>query len=165
MSGPLSGRGYAPPYDQPRQPILPAIIVAAQPAIVVVATHESLKLFKSVALPIDQGEDELTKLAQKVVEAVRPKPTQPLRKEALRKLLSGHDTFANQGGEADPALRNAMGAISKALKSVFAHDHAMRRLAVPKKTHFPDGSYRGTIYSITPLGARVRDLLKAEQAI
>ncbi|MDF0545468.1 hypothetical protein PX699_24210, partial [Sphingobium sp. H39-3-25] len=25
--------------DQPRQPILPAIIVAAQPAIVVVATH------------------------------------------------------------------------------------------------------------------------------
>ena len=40
LSGPLSGRGYAPPYDQPRQPILPAIIVAAQPAIVVVATHQ-----------------------------------------------------------------------------------------------------------------------------
>ena len=39
LSGPLSGRGYAPPYDQPRQPILPAIIVAAQPAIVVVATQ------------------------------------------------------------------------------------------------------------------------------
>jgi hypothetical protein len=39
LSGPLSGQGYAPPYDQPRQPILPAIIVAAQPAIVVVATH------------------------------------------------------------------------------------------------------------------------------
>lgn len=41
LSGPLSGRGCAPPYDQPRQPILPAIIVAAQPAIVVVATHSS----------------------------------------------------------------------------------------------------------------------------
>ncbi len=40
LSGPLSGRGCAPPYDRPRQPILPAIIVAAQPAIVVVATHE-----------------------------------------------------------------------------------------------------------------------------
>ncbi|WP_217988838.1 hypothetical protein, partial [Sphingobium sp. D43FB] len=39
LSGPLSGQGYAPPYDQPRQPILPAIIVAAQPAIVVVATQ------------------------------------------------------------------------------------------------------------------------------
>ncbi|QCI92131.1 hypothetical protein [Novosphingobium sp. EMRT-2] len=43
MSGPLSGRGYAPPYDQPRQPILPAIIVAAQPAIVVVATHARIR--------------------------------------------------------------------------------------------------------------------------
>ncbi|APL96529.1 hypothetical protein SIDU_17950 (plasmid) [Sphingobium indicum B90A] len=39
MSGPLSGRGCAPPYDQTRQPILPAIIVAAQPAIVVVAAQ------------------------------------------------------------------------------------------------------------------------------
>src|SRR3546814_17982667 len=35
----LSGRGCAPPYDQTRQPILPAIIVAAQPAIVVVAAQ------------------------------------------------------------------------------------------------------------------------------
>lgn len=40
LSGPLSGRGCAPTYDQPRQPILPAIIVAAQPAIVVVAAHK-----------------------------------------------------------------------------------------------------------------------------
>ncbi|WP_217699595.1 transposase, partial [Rhizorhabdus histidinilytica] len=31
--------GCAPPYDQTRQPILPAIIVAAQPAIVVVAAQ------------------------------------------------------------------------------------------------------------------------------
>ena len=43
LSGPLSGQGYAPPYDQPRQPILPAIIVAAQPAIVVVATQSAAK--------------------------------------------------------------------------------------------------------------------------
>jgi hypothetical protein len=42
LSGPLSGRGCAPPYDRPRQPILPAIIVAAQPAIVVVATHHKI---------------------------------------------------------------------------------------------------------------------------
>lgn len=126
---------------------------------------ENLKLFSPIALPDDQSDDELNQLAQKVVEAVRPKPTQPLRKEALQKLLNGHDTFTSQGGEADPALRNAMGAISKALRSVFAHDHAVRRLAIPKKTHFPDGTYRGTVYSLTPLGARVRDLLKAEKAI
>ena len=126
---------------------------------------EHLKLFNPIALPNDQSDDEINQLAQKVVEAVRPKPTQPLRKEALQKLLSGHDTFTNQGGEADPALRNAMGAISKALRSVFAHDHAMRRLAIPKKAHFPDGAYRGTVYILTPLGARVRDLLEAEKAI
>ncbi|CAK7260911.1 MULTISPECIES: hypothetical protein [Shinella] len=126
---------------------------------------ENLKLFSALAPPEDESDDELTQLAQKVVEAVRPKPTQPLRKEALRKLLGGHDTFTNQGGEADPVLRNAMGAISKALRTVFAHDQAVRRLAIPKKTQFPDGTYRGTVYSVTPLGARVRDLLKAEKAI
>ena len=126
---------------------------------------ENLKLFSPIAVPKDQGDDELAKLAQKVVDAVRPKPRQPLRREALQKLLSGHDTFSNQTGQADPALRNAMGAISKALKTVFAHDQAVRRLAIPKKTHFPDGAYRGTVYILTPLGARVRDLLKAENAI
>ena len=41
LSGPLSGRGYAPPCNRARQPILPAIIVVAQPAIVVVAAQES----------------------------------------------------------------------------------------------------------------------------
>ena len=79
---------------------------------------ENLKLFSPIAVPKDQGDDELAKLAQKVVDAVRPKPSQPLRREALQKLLSGHDTFSNQTGQADPALRNAMGAISKALKTV-----------------------------------------------
>ncbi len=126
---------------------------------------ESIKLFDPVPLPPVQNDDDLTQLAQSVVAAVRPKPTQPLRKEALRKLLGGHDTFSDQRGEPDPALRNAMGAISKALKSVFFHDQAVHRLAVPKKTHFPDGTYRGTVYVVTPLGALVRDLLKAEKAI
>jgi hypothetical protein len=126
---------------------------------------QSIKLYASVPLPPVQDDDELTELAKTVVAAVRPKPTQPLRKEALRKLLSGHDTFSDQQGEPDPALRNAMGAISKALKSVFFHDQAVHRLAVPKKTHFPDGKYRGTVYVVTPLGAIVRDLLKAEKAI
>jgi hypothetical protein len=126
---------------------------------------ESIKLFNPVPLPVVQNDDELTELAKAVVAAVRPKPTQPLRKEALQKLLSGHDTFSDQGGQPDPTLRNAMGAISKALKSVFVHSHAVRRLAVPKKKHFADGTYRGTVYDLTPLGELVRDLLKAEKAI
>ncbi|MDF0545467.1 hypothetical protein PX699_24205, partial [Sphingobium sp. H39-3-25] len=53
LSGPLSGRGSAPPYDQPRQPILPAIIVAAQPATVVVAAHE-----EAVSVYFDNQLDE-----------------------------------------------------------------------------------------------------------
>lgn len=44
LSGPLSGRGYAPPCNRARQPILPAIIVVAQPAIVVVAAHVSAEI-------------------------------------------------------------------------------------------------------------------------
>jgi hypothetical protein len=126
---------------------------------------ESIKLFAALPLPPAQNDDELKELAKTVVAAVRPKPTQPLRKEALQKLLRGHDTFFDQQGEPDPALRNAMGAISKALKSVFFHDQAVQRLAVPKKTHFSDGKYRGTVYVVTPLGALVRDLLRAEKAI
>src|SRR3546814_6149139 len=43
LSGPLSGRGCASPYDQTRQPILPAIIFAAQTAIVVEAA-QSIKI-------------------------------------------------------------------------------------------------------------------------
>jgi hypothetical protein len=49
LSGPLSGRGCAPTYDQPRQPILTAIIVAAQPAIVVVAAQAFLAVAPQVS--------------------------------------------------------------------------------------------------------------------
>ena len=128
---------------------------------------KGIKLYGAVELPNVQNDaDELTKIAQKIVEAVRPQPKQYLRKEALQKVLRGHDTFMDQRGESDPVLRNAVGAISKALKVVFPNEKgAVRRLAVPKKTFFADGSYRGTEYVVTPLGDRVRDLLKAEGAI
>ncbi|PII39423.1 hypothetical protein T190_05555 [Sinorhizobium meliloti CCBAU 01290] len=88
-----------------------------------------------------------------------------MRREALQKLLKGHDTFMDQGGVSDPALRNAMGAISKALRSVFGHDQAIRRLAVPRKTFMADKSYQGTIYDVTPLGRRVRELLITDGSI
>lgn len=125
-----------------------------------------IKLFQAVTLaPEEEKTSEFEELAKKVVDAVRPKPTQPIRKEILSKMLNGHDTFLNQRGEADPALRNGVGAISKALKSVFLHDQAVRRIAVPKKTFFDNGIYKGTIYALTPLGKRVRELLVAEGAI
>jgi hypothetical protein len=129
------------------------------------APPEDISIYEPVALPEDSEDDALDELAQKVVTAVRPQPTQPMRRKALRKLLGGHDTFVGQGGEADPALRNAMGAISKALHPVFNHSQAVRRLAVPRKTRFPDGSYKGTTYVRTKLGHRVKALLEAEKSI
>jgi len=122
----------------------------------------AIQLFEPLPISKEPEDDGLGKLALQVLEIVRPKPSQPMRKEALQKLLNRHDTFWDQGGEPDPALRNAMGALSKALRAVFPHDQAIRRLAVPKKTFMDNGAYQGTAYVITPLGKRVRDLLKAE---
>jgi hypothetical protein len=121
-----------------------------------------ISLFKAVPTPDDEDNSALQQLALKVVNLVRPKPNQSMRVKALRALLGGHDTWWNQGGEPDPALRNAIGAISKALKGVFDHDHPVKRLAVPRKNYFPGGEYKGTTYLVTPLGERVRYLLVAE---
>jgi len=54
LSGLLSGRGSAPPCDQARQPILPAIIVAAEPAIVNVAAQT---LASRIIASLDGGDD------------------------------------------------------------------------------------------------------------
>jgi hypothetical protein len=138
---------------------------AALGALAPFAPPESIKLYQQIPCPGGENDQEEHQFAQIVAKAIRPQPNQPMRKEALQKLLGGHDTFTDQKGEPDPALRNAMGAISKALKSVFSHDKAIQRLAIPKKTYFDDGHYMGTIYLLTPLGAKVRDILKAEKSI
>ena len=123
---------------------------------------DSISLFEAVPTPEDEDHSALHQLALKVVDVVRPKPNQSMRLEALRALLGGHDTWWKQGGESDPALRNAIGAVSKALKIMFDHDHPVRRLAVPKKIYFPDGEYKGTTYLITSLGQCVRGILESE---
>lgn len=140
-------------------------VSAAISALAPIVAPQDIDLYGSLPLPEPSTDDKLEELAKKVVLAVRPKPTQPMRREALQKLLKGHDTFMDQGGVSDPALRNAMGAISKALRSVFGHDQAIRRLAVPRKTFMADKSYQGTIYDVTPLGRRVRELLITDGSI
>jgi hypothetical protein len=139
-------------------------IKAVLQALTAFVPPNGISLFKLVVpTPDDEEDSALHQLALKVANVVRPKPNQSMRVEALRALLSGHyDTWWNQGGESDPALRNAIGAISKALKAVFDHDHPVKRLAVPKKNYFPSGEYKGTTYLVTPLGERVRHLLVAE---
>jgi hypothetical protein len=149
-------------------PIIVAQIadINVAPAMAAIAPYSLSGNVKAYAeIPVKPQSVDADELANKVVAAVRPKSNQTMRKEALRKLLSGHDTWLDQQGEPDPALRNAMGAISKSLKSVFPAGDGMRRLAKPQKTWFDDGRYRGTSYAITPLGERVRNLLKAEGSI
>ncbi|ASJ62239.1 hypothetical protein KEM44_06345 (plasmid) [Sinorhizobium meliloti] len=143
--------------------IAPSSLAAVLKAIAPLVPSHQIELYEPAPIPpMDDGLDEL---AKKVVDAIRPKSTQPMRRDALRTLARGHDTFFHQRGEPDAALRNAMGAISKALRSVFGHDQAIRRLAIPRKTFWDDGSYQGTVYEVTPLGERVFELLKAEGSI
>ncbi|MBY5517840.1 hypothetical protein [Rhizobium leguminosarum] len=143
----------------------PSSLAAVLKAIEAVVPSSQIEVYEPAPIPKAPTDDGLDELAKKVVVAIRPKPTQPMRREALQKLARGHDTFFDQGGVPDAALRNAMGAISKALRSVFEHDQAIRRLAIPRKTFMADKSYQGTVYDVTPLGARVFELLKAEGSI
>ena len=123
---------------------------------------ENINLYEKMPLPQQVDDDKEQELVSKIVQAIKPKPNQIMRVEALQAVLNGHDTFWDQEGESDYALRAAIAALSKALRKIFAHDKAIQRLAVPKKNWFDDGSYKGTTYTITPLGEKVRtELLEA----
>ncbi|MBX5249976.1 hypothetical protein HJC03_06115 [Rhizobium sp. NLR4b] len=137
-------------------------VAAILSAISALVPPQQIELYDLVQPPKSPADDGLEELARKVALAVRPTATKPMRREALQKLARGHDTFCDQSGEADPALRNAMGAISKDLRSVFSHEKPIQRLAISRKTRMADGSYKGTVYDVTPLGARVFELLKSE---
>jgi hypothetical protein len=104
---------------------------------------------------------EKTTLALVISDAIRPSGKQTMRLEALRMALNGWDTFSNQKGEGDPALRNAMGALSKALRPFFPNDKSpIKRISSRTKRFDEDGNYLGTRYSPTSLGIQIRDILK-----
>lgn len=127
------------------------------------AAAENIQVYEAISVAVD---NQLEEDARRATDAVRPMPNQHLRRELLRKLLSGrYDTFMDQQGEADHVVRTGFGAISKALKEHFHIEHAIELLATRKKTKFDDGGYRGTVYTTTALGKRVRELLEAEGAI
>lgn len=137
-------------------------VAALVAAISHLVPEHQIGLYEQVALPAQPPADEVDELAHRIAVAIRPIPAKPMRREALQKLFNRHDTFWDQQGEPDPSLRNAMGSISKDLKSIFAHDKPIQRLAIPRKTRMDDGSYQGTVYEITSLGARVYEILKTE---
>ena len=108
--------------------------------------------------------------AQAIAKAIQPRQGQDLRRETLQLVLSGSDTFFGQHGEPDPALRNATGALSKALRRFAPYDESPLDILVRRTrevwTDAPlKGQYRGTRYTPTNLGVRVREILLEWRAI
>jgi hypothetical protein len=124
------------------------------------------KLFLPRRLPqLASVAREFEERAQAIAKAIRPRENQPMRRETLKFVLSGGDTWHGQQGEPDPALRNATGALSKALRR-FAPwtDSPLEILCDRRRETFPSGPdkgrYQGTRYVPTPLGKRVHQILE-----
>ncbi|MBC2666052.1 hypothetical protein H7F51_11040 [Novosphingobium flavum] len=113
-----------------------------------------------------QDEQEFEELAVQVADAIQPTGNQPMRRTALQACLGGHDTFLDQMGDPDPSLRNAMGALSKALRPFSVLASPLDLICTRIKEYFAEGQpgaggYRGTRYVPTKLGRRVYAILKA----
>lgn len=145
----------------------PTQMAAVQKAVAQILPPASIKVFQELQPDAPSAAaNPLDELAAKIAVAVRPNARQSMRQEALRAALGGWDTFWDQKGTPDPALRNAFGAISKAMRSVFPHDASpIDRIVVRRKRFDKDGTYLGTSYQQTQLGLRVRDILKVEGSI
>ncbi len=120
--------------------------------------------------PSPARELELEQLAAKIAKAIAPRPDQHARRDALRLVLGGGDTFNAGEGEADPALRNATGALSRALRRFdpFAESPIellceRRREIFTKGEH--KGTYKGMRYIPTRLGGIVHRILKQQGKI
>lgn len=127
-------------------------------------------LFATQPLPASPKKDaEFEKLAQDVARAVRPRANQTVRLDALKLVLFGGDTFRNQQGEADPGLRNATGALSKALRKFSPWDSPLDILCERRRETVPNGPfkgmYQGTRYIPTRLGKRVRAILHEQKIL
>lgn len=106
------------------------------------------------------------KLAVQCADAVMPSPKAEFRRDALKLIFCSMGTCSFQEGESDPTLRNATGALSKSLRSVFPfYASPIDQLVIRKKTYFENGVYEGTEYYPTQLGKRVREILKERGVI
>lgn len=127
-------------------------------------------LFTPLPLPASPKEAaEFEQRAQEIAKAIRPRVSQTVRLEALRLVLLGGDTFYDQQGEADPALRNATGALSKALRKFSIWDSPLDLLCERRRETVPSGPYKGryqgTRYIPTRLGKRVREILQEQKIL
>jgi hypothetical protein len=142
---------------------VPSVLGALEPVV----PQGTITLYESKPLPQPPSAEDvaLEALAKKVADAIRPTAKQPMRIEAIRAALGGWDTFHDQEGEVDPALRNALGALSKAMKQVFPNDSSPIERIATRKRFSDKGGYLGTRYHATPLGVRVRKILEADGSI
>lgn len=124
------------------------------------------KIFLPQRLPeLPSAKREFEARAQAIAKRIRPRPNQVMRQETLEFVLGGGNTWLDQQGEPDPALRNATGALSKALRPFAPWEESplailceRRRETVPAGPY--KGRYQGTRYVPTPLGKRVREILR-----
>lgn len=124
------------------------------------------RIFSPQKLPeLPSAKREFEARAQAIAKRIKPRPNQAMRQETLEFLLSGGNTWLDQQGEPDPALRNATGALSKALRPFAPFEESpleilceRRRETVPSGPY--KGRYQGTRYVPTRLGKRVREILQ-----
>ena len=88
-----------------------------------------------------------------------------MRLETLEFVLNRGDTWLDQNGEPDPALRNATGALSKALRKFAPYEESPLDILCTRQRHtVPSGPYKGryqgTRYIPTKLGMRVKEILQ-----
>lgn len=100
--------------------------------------------------------------AADLLKAVRPGPAAHRRIWTLQNVTSPYlwSSFDEAKGEAAIEMRAGLAALSKAIKGV--HPAGLTLIAVKKREFFDDGSYKGTTYIRTALGAELRALLIAE---
>jgi hypothetical protein len=136
------------------QPITNAIESAAPGASI----HHFCGMPKPVASPTTaNGVDP--ELVEQVVKIVRTAP----QRRVLTGLLYGDDSWSMSRGDARFSIRPETIALSRRLKPIFPHlASPIDALVVRQREYFAEGGYKGIRYSPTPLGAAVRDALKAE---
>jgi hypothetical protein len=131
---------------------------------------QSLKMYSSLPkppLPSDSADFE--NRAQMIAKTIQPRPGQTMRRDALITVLRGSETFWDQSAEPDPALRNATGALSKALRKFAPFAESPLEILCDRRREVfskgpMKGQYKGTRYVLTRLGNRVKEIL-IEKAI
>ena len=131
----------------------------------VIGLSRNAKIFAIEKAPVSpSAKKEFEDRAIAIAKWIKPRANQPMRLETLELVLSGGDTWFDQNFEPDSALRNATGALSKALRKFAPWDESpLEILCDRQRVMVPEGPFRGryqgTRYLLTPLGKRVRDIL------